>query len=125
MNSFRTTVLGLALLLAGTTLADAKPHNTIKANAVVCKTQAGIEAARPEMNVQQLESLRCINVPTDLRVDVLPPSSSCDTFLHVAATMPDKIMRYWVNREQLDDYVLQLAEAGVTCHERPAPSRPN
>jgi hypothetical protein len=124
MNSISTTVLGLALLLAGATLAHAKPHNTIKANAVVCVSQAGIEAARPDMNVKQLESLRCINVPTDLRVDVLPPSNSCDSFLHVAATMPDKIMRYWVNRDQLDDYALQLAEAGVTCQERPVPSRP-
>ena len=124
MNSFRTTVLGLALLVAGTTLAHAKPHNTIKANVVVCKTQAGIEAARPDMNVPQLESLRCINVPNEYRVDVLPPSNSCDLFLHVAVTMPDKIMRYWVNRDQLDDYALQLAEVGVTCQERPGPTPP-
>ncbi len=115
MNPLRTTIFGLGLLLASTALAQAGTQSSIRANAVVCVTQAGIEAARQDMNVKQLESLRCLNAATDLRVDVLPPSSSCDPFLFVAATLPDKILRYWVKRDQLDDYALQLADAGVTC----------
>ncbi len=115
MNPFRTTVLGLALLLAGTTIAHPESQGMIKANGVVCISQSGIEAARPDMNAKQLESLRCTNVLTDLRVDVIPPSGSCDSFLFVAATLPDKIMRYWVRRDELNDYALQLSDKGVTC----------
>lgn len=122
MPPLSTTALGLALLLASATTAHAGPQGIIKANGVACATQAGIEAARPDMNPKQLESLRCVNVATDLRVDVLPPTSSCDSYLFVAATLPDKIMRYWIRRDELSDYELQLADAGITCQELTVPN---
>ena len=65
-----------------------------KANAVVYVTKSGIKATRTDMNVKQLQSLDCSPAPTNLRVDVLPPSVACDRYLFVAALLPDKILRY-------------------------------
>jgi hypothetical protein len=118
MQPVRTTTLSLALLPAGTVIAHAGSQGMIKANGIVCITQSGIEAARPDMTVKQLESLRCTNAPTELHVDVIPPSASCDSYLFVAARLPEKIGRYWIRRDELDNYAPQLSDTDVSCrHE--------
>jgi hypothetical protein len=91
------------------------PQRTLKANAMVCMTQSGIEATHTGMNVKQLQSLGCTIAPIDLRVDLLPPSRPCDLFLFVAATLPDKILRYWIRRDELDDNAFNSATVDVDC----------
>jgi hypothetical protein len=115
MNLFKTVGLSLGLVLASTAIAAATPQGKIKANTVVCTGQTGIEAARADMNVQQLLSLGCTTVETDLRVDVLPPSGVCDPSLFVAATLPEKIVRFWIKHDELNDGALFLVDVGVDC----------
>lgn len=103
MKSFKTIALSGCLVLAGTAIVAANPTNKIKANTVVCVTKSGIEATHPGLNPKQLHSLGCSTVSTDLRVDVLPSSGRCDPYLFVAATLPDKVLRYWIRRDKLND----------------------
>ena len=117
MTPFKTISLGLGLALAGTASANAGPQGTLKAKAVVCTTQSGIEATHAEMNAQQLQSLGCTTIPTDLRVDVLAPSRACDPYLYVAVTFPDKIVRYWINGDELDAHALYVLGVGVDCQD--------
>jgi len=117
MIMFRTISVSLGLVLAGTAFANAGLQGTIKAKAVVCATQSGIEATHAEMNAQQLQSLGCTTVPTSLRVDVLPPSRACDPYLFVAVTLPDKIARYWVSRDELEAHVLYMVDVGIDCQD--------
>jgi hypothetical protein len=117
MNLFGTITLSCGLVLAGSAIMAASPENKIKANAVVCVTKSGIEATRADMNVKQLQSLGCSTAPTSLRFDILPPSVACDPYLFVAATLPDKILRYWIRRDELGDQVLKLAGDDVDCRE--------
>jgi hypothetical protein len=105
MKSFKSIALSCCLVLAGTAIVAASPVNKIKANTVICVTKSGIEATHPELNAMQLQSLGCTTASTDLRVDVLPPSGRCDPYLFVAATLPDKILRYWIRRDELNDGV--------------------
>jgi hypothetical protein len=102
MIPIKTIGFSLGLVLVGSAFANEKPQGTIKAKAVVCTTQSGIEATRVAMNEQQLQSLGCTTISTDLRVNVLPPSKACDPYLFVAATYPNKIVRYWINRGELE-----------------------
>ena len=95
----------------------ATPENKIKVNAVVCVTKSGIEATRTDMNPKQLQSLGCSTTPTSLRIDVLPPSVACDRYLFVAATLPDKILRYWVRRDELADQTLNVASDDKDCRD--------
>ena len=126
MHLFGTIALSCGLVLAGSTLLGASPEtktpeNRIKANAVVCVTKSGIEATRTDMNAKQLQSLGCSNAPASLRFDILPPSVACDPYLFVAATLPDKILRYWIRRDELGDQVLDIAGDDVECRD---PGRP-
>lgn len=116
MNLFGTITLGCGLMLASPVMG-ASPDNKLKANAVVCGTKSGIEATRADMNPKQLQSLGCSTASTSLRVDVLPPSVACDRYLFVAATLPDKILRYWVRRDELDDQTLTVASNDVDCRD--------
>ncbi len=117
MNLFGTITLSCGLVLAGSATIAASPENKIKANAVVCATKSGIEAARADMNASQLQSLGCSNIPIRLRFDVLPPSVPCDPYLFVAATLPDKILRYWIRRDELVDQALSTAGDEVGCRD--------
>ena len=117
MNLFRTIILSCGLMIAGSAIMAATPDNKIKANTVVCVTKSGIEATRADMNPKQLQSLGCSTAPTSLRVDVLPPSVACDRYLFVAATLPDKILRYWVRRDELDDQTLNVASDDKDCRD--------
>jgi hypothetical protein len=117
MNLFCTITLSCGLVLAGSAIVSASPEKKIKANAVICVTKSGIEATRADMNVKQLQSLGCSTAPTNLRFDILPPSVACDPYLFVAATLPDKILRYWIRRDELGDQVLKLAGDDVDCRE--------
>jgi hypothetical protein len=116
MNLFGAMALGCSLILPGTAAMSAT-ENMIKANAVVCATKSGIEASRNDMNAKQLESLGCDTTPTSLRIDVLPSSSACDRYLHVAATLPDKILRYWIRRDELDDQVISSIRGDMQCRD--------
>jgi len=115
MIPIKTIAFGLCLILTGTAFAIEKPQGTIKSNAVVCGAQSGIEAVRAGMNERQLQSLGCVNASTDLRVKVLPPSGVCDPYLYVAATFPDKIVRYWISRNDLDTHALDVIGVDVGC----------
>jgi hypothetical protein len=115
MIPIKTIGFGLCLILAGPAFANEKPRGTIKANAVVCATQSGIAAARAEMNEKQLQSLRCTIAPTDVLAHVLPPSGACDPYLFVAAAFPDKIVRYWISRADLDAHALRVISVDVDC----------
>jgi hypothetical protein len=117
MNLSGTISLSCGLILAGSAIVGASPESKIKANAVICVTKSGIEATRTDMNPKQLQSLGCATAPTSLRVDVLPPSVACDRYLFVAATLPDKILRYWVRRDELDDQRLTVAGDDVDCRD--------
>jgi hypothetical protein len=117
MNLFGAIALSCGLVLAAPAVLGAIPENKIKVNAVVCVTKSGIEATRPDMNAKQLESLRCSTAPTSLRVDILPPSVACDPYLFVAATLPDRILRYWIRRDELDEQVLNIAGEDAGCRE--------
>jgi hypothetical protein len=117
MNLFGTITLSCSLVLAGSAAVAASPENKIKENAVICVTKSGIEATREDMNPRQLQSLGCATAPTSLRVDVLPPSVACDRYLFVAATLPDKILRYWVRRDELDDQARTVAGADTDCRD--------
>jgi hypothetical protein len=117
VNLLGTIILSCGLVLAGSSIADANPENQIKAGAVICATKSGVEATRPDMNAKQLQSLGCSAAPTSLRVDVLPPSVACDRFLFVAATLPDKILRYWIRRDELDDQAFNVASDDVGCRD--------
>jgi hypothetical protein len=117
MIRLKAISVSLGLVLAGTAFANAGLQGTIKARAVVCATQSGIEATHTEMNTQQLQSLGCTTVPTSLRVDVLPPSQACDPYLFVAVTFPDKIARYWVNRDELEAHALYKGDVGIDCQD--------
>ena len=116
MNLFGTIALSCSLSLPGTAVMSAT-ENMIKASAVVCATKSGIEATRNDMNAQQLQSLGCTTTPTSLRIDVLPSSGACDRYLYVAATLPDKILRYWIRRDELDDQVLSASPGDVQCRD--------
>ena len=116
MKLFGTIALICSLILPSTAVMSAT-ENMIKANAVVCATKSGIEAARNDMNAQQLQSLGCTTTPTSLRIDVLPSSGACDRYLYVAATLPDKILRYWIRRDELDDQVLSASRGDVQCRD--------
>jgi hypothetical protein len=117
VNLSRTITLSCGLMLTSSAIMAASPENNIKANAVVCVTKSGIEATRADMNPKQLQSLGCSTTPTSLRVDVLPPSVACDRYLFVAATLPDKILRYWVRRDELDDQTLNVASDNIDCRD--------
>jgi len=117
MNLFGTITLSCGLILTGSAAMTATLENKIKANAVVCATKSGIEATRSDMNPKQLQSLGCSTAPTSLRVDVLPPSVACDRYLFVAATLPDKILRYWVRRDALDNQTLNVASDDADCRD--------
>ena len=117
MNLFGTIALSCSLVLASSAIMGASPENKIKANAVVCVTKSGIEATRADMNAKQLQSLGCSTASTSLRFDILPPSVACDPYLFVAATLPDKILRYWIRRDELGDQVLKLAGDDVDCRD--------
>ena len=117
MNLFATITLSCGLIMAGPAVMGATLENKIKANAVVCVTKSGIEATRADMNPKQLQSLGCSNASASLRVDVLPPSVACDRYLFVAATLPDKILRYWVRRDELDDQTLNVASDDKDCRD--------
>jgi hypothetical protein len=115
MNSFQTISLAIGLTLAGTAIAHAGPQGMIRAKVVICATRGGIEAVHPGLNVSQLQSLGCSNVDSDLRVDILPPSGPCDSNLFVAATLPDKVIRYWVRRDDLEEHGLFSQGEAVDC----------
>jgi hypothetical protein len=115
MILLKTIAFGVGVILASTAFASEKPHGIIKAKTIVCTTQSGIEAVRAEMNEQQLQSLGCTILLMDLRVNVLPPSGACDPYLFVAATFPDKIVRYWISRDELDVYTFPVVGADVDC----------
>jgi hypothetical protein len=117
MNLFRTITLSCGLMIAGSAIMAATLESRIKENAVVCVTKSGIEATRTDMNPKQLQSLGCSTAPTSLRVDVLPPSVACDRYLFVAATLPDKILRYWVRRDELDNQTLNVASDDAHCRD--------
>jgi hypothetical protein len=117
MNVFGTIALSCGLVLAGTREVSASPENKVKANAVVCATKSGVEATRADMNAKQLQSLGCSIAPTSLRFDVLPPSVACDRYLFVAATLPDRILRYWIRRDELDGQALNVADGEEGCRE--------
>ena len=117
MNLFGTIALSCDLVLAGSAILGASPETKIKANAVVCATKSGIEATRADMNSKQLQSLGCSTAPTSLRFDILPPSVACDPYLFVAATLPDKILRYWIRRDELGDQMLSSAGDNVDCRD--------
>lgn len=117
MNPFGMMALSCGLALAAPAVMAATPENRIKVNAVVCGTKSGIEATRADMNAKQLESLGCSTTPTSLRVDILPPSVACDPYLFVAATLPDRILRYWIRRDELDDQVLNIAGEDAGCRQ--------
>jgi hypothetical protein len=117
MNLLGTITLSCGLVLAGSSIADANRENLIKADAVICATKSGIEATRADMNAKQLQSLGCSTAPTSLRFDVLPPSVACDRFLFVAATLPDKILRYWIRRDELDGQAFDVAGDDVGCRD--------
>lgn len=110
MNLFGALALSCSLVLSGTAAMSAT-ENMIKASAVVCATKSGIEAARNDMNAEQLQSLRCT---TTL---VLPSSGACDRYLYVAATLPDKILRYWIRRDELDDQVISSIRGDMQCRD--------
>jgi len=116
MNLFGAIALSCSLVLPGTAVMSAT-ENMIKANAVVCATKSGIEAARNDMNAEQLQSLRCTTTPTSLRIDVLPSSGACDRYLYVAATLPDNILRYWIRRDELDDQVISSIRGDMQCRD--------
>ena len=117
MNLLGTIALSCGLVLAHSATMAASPENKIKADAVICLTKSGIEATRADMNPKQLQSLGCSTAPTGLRFDVLPPSVACDRYLFVAATLPDKILRYWVRRDELDDQTLAVAGDDADCRD--------
>ena len=117
MNLFATITLSCGLILTGPTVMGATLENKIKVNAVVCVTKSGIEATRADMNPKQLQSLGCSTAPTSLRFDVLPPSVACDRYLFVAATLPDRILRYWIRRDELDGQALNVADNEGGCRE--------
>jgi hypothetical protein len=121
MHLFATISLSCSLVLAGSTVMAAgqekTPENKIKANAVICVTKSGVEATRSDMNAKQLQSLGCSTAATSLRFDILPPSVACDPYLFVAATLPDKILRYWIRRDELGDQLLNFAGDDVDCRE--------
>jgi hypothetical protein len=117
MNLFAMIALSCGLVFAGSAIMSASPENKIKVDAVVCVTKSGIEATRADMNAKQLQSLGCSTAPTSLRFDILPPSAACDPYLFVAATLPDKILRYWIRRDELGDQVLNFAGEDVGCRE--------
>ena len=121
MHLFATISLSCSLVLAGSTVMAASPEKTpenkIKANAVICVTKSGVEATRSDMNAKQLQSLGCSTAATSLRFDILPPSVACDPYLFVAATLPDKILRYWIRRDELGDQLLNFAGDDVDCRE--------
>ncbi|MFI5000899.1 MAG: hypothetical protein ACHQK9_13550 [Reyranellales bacterium] len=117
MTPFKTIGLSLGVVLTCTVAAHAGRQGTIKANSVVCMTQSGIEATHADLNKSQLESLGCATAPTDLRVDVLPASQSCDSYLFVAATLPEKVVRYWIKRDTLDDHAPDLADPSTDCQD--------
>jgi hypothetical protein len=117
MNPLKMIAFGLGLALTSTAIVNAKTHTTITANAVVCMTKSGIEAIRADMNAMQLQRLGCTNVSTDLRIDVLPPSVSCDPFLFAAIILPDKILRRWIRRDELDGRTLTLAGVDMDCRD--------
>ena len=117
MNLFGTIALSCGLVLAASAIMAASPENKIKANAVVCVTKSGVEATRSDMNPKQLQSLGCSTASTSLRFDILPPSAACDPYLFVAATLPDKILRYWIRRDELGDQVLNFAGDDVDCRD--------
>ena len=117
MNLLGTIALSCGLVLAGSAAMAASPENKIKANAVICVTKSGIEATRTDMNAKQLQSLGCSTAVTTLRFDILPPSVACDSYLFVAATLPDKILRYWIRRDELGDQLLNFAGDDVDCRD--------
>lgn len=117
MNLLGTIALSCGLVLAGSATMAASPENKIKANAVICVTKSGVEASRADMNAKQLQSLGCSTAATSLRFDILPPSVACDPYLFVAATLPDKILRYWIRRDELGDQLLNFAGDDVDCRE--------
>jgi hypothetical protein len=118
MNLFGTIALGSGLIFSSTASLGAGPENWIRANAVVCATKFGIEATHADMNAKQLQSLGCASAPVSLRVHVLPPSGTCDSYLFVAATLPDKVLRYWINRDELDDKFLDLTGDEAPCRSK-------
>lgn len=117
MKPFAMIAFGCGLVLAAPAVTGATPENKIRANAVICGTKSGIEATREDMNAKQLESLGCSNAATSLRVDILPPSAACDPYLFVAATLPDRILRYWIRRNELGDQVLNIAGEDADCRD--------
>jgi hypothetical protein len=118
MNLFGTIALSCGLALTGSAVMAAGPENKIKADAVICVTKSGIEATRPDMNAKQLQSLGCSTASTSLRFDVLPPSVACDRYLFVAATLPDKVLRYWIRRDELDTQALNVDDDDAkVCRE--------
>jgi hypothetical protein len=117
MNLVGAIALCSGLVLTGSAVTGASPENKTKANAVVCVTKSGIEATRADMNAKQLQSLGCATAPTSLRFDVLPPSLACDRYLFVAATLPDRILRYWIRRDELDDKALNGADDDAGCRD--------
>jgi hypothetical protein len=117
MNLFGSIALGCGLVVADSAIMAASPENKIKADAVVCVTKSGIEATCADMNAKQLQSLGCSTAPTSLRFDVLPPSVACDRYLFVAATLPDRILRYWIRRDELDAQALNVADDEGSCRE--------
>lgn len=117
MNLFGTIALSCGLVLADSAILAASPDNKIKADAVLCVTKSGIEATRADMNPKQLQSLGCSTAPTSLRFDVLPPSVACDRYLFVAATLPDRILRYWIRRDELDGQALNVTDDEAGCRE--------
>jgi hypothetical protein len=117
MNLLGTIALSCGLVLAHSATMAASPENKIKADAVICLTKSGIEATRADMNPKQLQSLGCSTAPTGLRFDVLPPSVACDRYLFVAATLPDRILRYWIRRDELDGQALNVADNEGACRE--------
>jgi len=117
MNLFGMIALSCGLVLAAPPVMGATLENKIKVNAVICATKSGIEATRADMNAKQLGSLGCSTAPISLRVDILPPSVACDPYLFVAATLPDRILRYWIRRDELDDQKLSTASDDTECRE--------
>lgn len=116
MNLLGTFALACGLALAGTVPGKASPANTIKVNAVICMTKSGIEATRTDMNAKQLQSLGCTTTPTGFRIDILPPTGACDRYLYVAATLPDRITRYWIRRDELDT-IFDWGDEAMRCRD--------
>jgi hypothetical protein len=113
MNPLKAIVLGL--MLAATAIAGARAESTIMAATIICVTKSGIEATRADMNTMQLRSLGCVNVLTDHRVDVLPPSVSCEPYLFVAVTLPDEILRRWIRRVEFDGRLPTTVNMNMDC----------